>query len=127
MQKTAAAAALSPIGAAEPGRVGGPARRRIWEIGGPSHCSIIGTCLTLGELRKMARRTGFLVNEARYRDHHIHGLFVEKMYDENTVSRAIQKHLDAKFEGAIRKAKPLDGDEAFLVYWESGRRQRVHS
>lgn len=95
------------------------ARRRIWEIIGASHCSIIGTCLTLVELRKLARRTGFLANEARYGDYQIHGLFVEKMQEENVVSRAAQKHLDVKFEGAIRKAKALDGEDAFLGYWET--------
>ncbi|WP_159731050.1 DUF2325 domain-containing protein [Methylosinus sp. Ce-a6] len=95
------------------------ARRRIWEIIGASHCSIVGTCLTVAELRKIARRTGFLGNEARYGDYQIHGLFVEKMHEENVVSRAVQKHLDAKYEGAVRKAKALDGEEEFLDYWES--------
>jgi hypothetical protein len=41
------------------------------------------------------------------------------MSEENHVARAVQKHLDAKFEGAIRKAKALDGEAAFLAYWES--------
>lgn len=95
------------------------ARRQIWELRGPSHCSIIGTCLTLGELRRLARRTGFLADEARYDDYQIHGMFVGKMHEENVVSRATQKHLDAKFEGAIRKAKKLDSDDAFLAYWET--------
>ncbi|WP_018266161.1 DUF2325 domain-containing protein [Methylosinus sp. LW4] len=95
------------------------ARRRIWEIIGASHCSIVGTCLTIAELRKIARRTGFLGDEARYNDYQVHGLFVEKMHDENVVSRAVQKHLDTRYEGAIRKAKALDGEEALLAYWES--------
>jgi hypothetical protein len=93
-------------------------RRRIWEIIGASHCSIIGTCMTIAELRKIARRTRFLADEQRYDDYHIHGLFVEAMSEESPVSRAVQKHLDAKYEGAIRKAKALDGEEAFLDYWE---------
>lgn len=95
------------------------ARRRIWEIIGASHCSIIGTCLTIAELRKIARRTGFLGNESRYSDYQVHGLFVEKMHEENVVSRAVQKHLDTKYEGAVRKAKTLDGEEEFIDYWEA--------
>jgi len=105
---------LAPVARRESG-----ARRRIWEIIGASHCSIIGTCLTIAELRKIARRTGFLGDEARYGDYQVHGLFVEKMHDENTVSRAVQKHLDTKYEGAIRKAKGLDGEAEFLDYWET--------
>jgi hypothetical protein len=101
-------------GARDPG-----ARRRIWEIIGASHCSIIGTCLTIAELRKIARRTRFLADESRYDDYHIHGLFVEAMSAEHSVSRAVQKHLDSKYEGAIRKAKTLEGEEAFIAYWEA--------
>jgi hypothetical protein len=101
-------------GSREPG-----ARRRIWEIIGASHCSIIGTCMTIAELRKIARRTRFLADESRYDDYHIHGLFVEAMSAEHSVSRAVQKHLDSKYEGAIRKAKTLDGEEAFIAYWEA--------
>ena len=61
--------------------------------------------MTIAELRKIARRTRFLADESRYGDYQIHGLFVETMGEENVVSRAVQKHLDAKYEGAIRKAK----------------------
>ena len=30
-------------------------RNKIWELGGSLHCSIIGTCLTTGELRCLLR------------------------------------------------------------------------
>ena len=43
----------------------GPERRRLWELSPMLHCSIIGTCLTAGELReilrRIARREGFAV------------------------------------------------------------------
>jgi hypothetical protein len=32
-------------------------RRRIWEIGGNFHCSIIGTCMTTAELRHVLVHT----------------------------------------------------------------------
>lgn len=123
LQKAASAPTMSRFGPSfefeGPARPEPGARRRIWEIIGASHCSVIGTCLTLAELRKLVRRTGFLVKEARFSDYQIHGLFVEQMHSENVVSRATQKHLDVKFEGAIRKAKALDGDEAFVDYWQT--------
>ncbi len=112
------APASSPLDLADARRPDASARRRIWEILEVSHCSVIGTCLTLGELRRLARRIGF-ANEARYTDYEIHALFVERMGEENVVSRAAQKHLDAKFEGAIRKARSLDGADGFLAYWEA--------
>ena len=33
-----------------------PRRKRLWELDPTLHCSIIGTCLTQGELREILRR-----------------------------------------------------------------------
>jgi hypothetical protein len=96
-----------------------PARKRVWEVRAGSRCSIIGTCLTLGELRKIAKRTGFTEDPHRLTDYDLHGMIVAKMDTENSVSVAVQKHLDAKFEGAIRKAKSLESDEEFFSFWEA--------
>ena len=31
-------------------------RRRIWDLAGGWHCAVIGTCLTLADLRALARK-----------------------------------------------------------------------
>jgi hypothetical protein len=93
-------------------------RLNIWEVRAASRCSIIGTCLTLGELRKIARKTGFIEDPQALSDYDLHGNVESQMHTCNAVSCAVQKHLDAKFEGAIRKARPLDSDEAFFDFWE---------
>ena len=41
---------------APPVACGAPRRRKLWEIGNKYHCPIVGTCLTVDELRKLARR-----------------------------------------------------------------------
>jgi len=38
---------------------------------------------------------------------------------DNPPSCAATKHLNAKFEGALRKCRGVDGEDAFLSYWES--------
>ena len=96
-----------------------PARKKIWEVRPGLRCSIIGTCLTLGELRKIANRAGSIEGSHRLTDFDLHGLAVGKMDSENALSAAAQKHLDAKFEGAIRKAKSLESDDEFSAFWEA--------
>jgi hypothetical protein len=96
-------------------------RRSIWDLKGSSHCSIVDTCLSVAELRKIARRIGFAGNEQRYCDYEIHGLFVGQMGQRNDVAIAVQKHLDRKFEGAIRKARPIRDDAGLLAYWSDAQ------
>jgi Uncharacterized protein conserved in bacteria (DUF2325) len=94
-------------------------RLNIWEVRGASLCSIVGTCLTLNELRRIAKKCRFIEDPYALTDYDIHGLITSRMNNDNPVSRAVTKHLDAKFEGALRKCRGLDDEEAFLRYWES--------
>jgi len=94
-------------------------RLAIWEVRGASLCSIVGTCMSLVELRRLAKKCGLVDDPYRLSDYDIHGTVTARMSTDNAASRAVTKHLDAKFEGAIRKARALDGDEAFLAYWEA--------
>ena len=48
-----------------------PRRRRIWELTGNFHCSIIGTCLTTAELRHIL--TKILPGASKETDHELHG------------------------------------------------------
>lgn len=95
------------------------ARLKIWEVRAGLRCSIIGTCLTLGELRKIAKKSGLAEDPRRLTDYDLHGTVVSKMDADNFVSSTVQKHLDAKFEGAIRKAKALKSKDEFFTFWEA--------
>ncbi|HMN70370.1 MAG TPA: DUF2325 domain-containing protein [Rhodoblastus sp.] len=96
----------------------GTARRNIWEVRAASACSIVGTCLTLSELRKIAKKARLVDDPHRLADYDLHGLAVQRTANDNPVARALQKHLDAKFEGLIRKSKALATDGDFASFWE---------
>ena len=49
-------------------------RRRIWDLGESLHCSIIGTCLTTDEIRRLLRKIG--LGAANATDHALHGFAV---------------------------------------------------
>lgn len=107
--------------ASPPPHIAGPApgtRRNIWELRSTSPCSIVGTCITLPELRKIAKKLRLIDDKRHIADYDLHGLAVSRLDSDNDVSRALQKHLDAKFEGLIRKAKSLSKDESFIAFWE---------
>jgi hypothetical protein len=94
-------------------------RLAIWEVRGASLCSIVGTCLSLGELRRIAKKSAVVADPWRLSDYDIHGTVTARMSTDNAASRAVTKHLDAKFEGAIRKARGLESAEDFIAYWEA--------
>ncbi|WP_296706685.1 DUF2325 domain-containing protein [Rhodoblastus sp.] len=95
-----------------------PRRLNIWEVRGASLCSIIGTCLTLSELRRIAKKCRFCDDPYQLTDYDIHGMITSQMNTDNAASRAVTKHLNAKFEGALRKSRGLEDEAAFLQYWE---------
>ncbi len=94
-------------------------RLAIWEVRGASWCSIVGTCMSLGELRRIAKKCRVVDNPWRMSDYDIHGTLTARMSTDNAAARAVTKHLDAKFEGAIRKAHGLEKAEDFVAYWEA--------
>lgn len=52
-------------------------RRRIWEIDAGWHCAIVGTCLTLGELRALAKKLDLKPESGFPIDYQLHGFFVK--------------------------------------------------
>ena len=77
-------------------------RNRIWEIHAAMHCSIVGTCLTGGELRSLLRRCG-AAPDARATDHALHEIAVAAAGRHDEISKQIQKALDERHRAAIAR------------------------
>jgi hypothetical protein len=94
-------------------------RRRIalWEQADSVHCSIVGTCASVGDLRRIARRVGIDV-AADTPDHDVHGRFVRLSTTDNAFSRAFQKLLDARYEGALRRIARIRDAEGLADLWD---------
>src|SRR5262245_5296258 len=67
-----------------------PKRRRIWELSGNFHCSIIGTCLTTSELRQILVKIG-LPGAQQETDHQLHGRAVLLAGQKDAGSKLLQK------------------------------------
>lgn len=108
-----------PCGETAPAARGTPRRRKLWEIANKYHCPIVGTCLTVEELRKLARRAG-LDGWDSETDYALHSTAVGLARDRNELSEPMQKCLERKFEAAVKRfAKAKSADELLALWREA--------
>ena len=93
-------------------------RPKIWDLPKSCHCVTLGTCLTLAELRKTAKRLGLFHGIEFMTDYELHGAFVHVLSDRNRASSAIQKLLDTNHAGAVRKASRCLSEEELSAFWD---------
>jgi hypothetical protein len=109
------AGALLSGGAA---RARGTARLRTFEISSHYHCSIVGTCLTAGELRQVMVKGG---DEAARQasDHALHSRGVWLAGQRSVQGKLLNKALDRKHEGLIRQVSRLSTPEELRAFWRT--------
>lgn len=107
---------LDPVAQFEPPR---PTRRRIGELSSNLHCSIIGTCLTTGALKKIVARASGLSLQG-LSDHEIHMKGV-RLASDAVGARLIQKSLDREHETAIRLFGRATQSSEIINLWEDAR------
>ena len=66
-------------------------RKSIWEIPYTQHCSIVGTCLTLGEARLIGKKINVTCPNKEDLDATIHSVLVQECAAKNWASRLINK------------------------------------
>ncbi len=90
-------------------------RRKLWDLDHGLHCSIIGTCLTLDDLRKLSRKLG--IAEAGADDYDIHVRFVRMARERNPGARMMQKILERRHRRAIARFAEASDAEALGRLW----------
>lgn len=85
-------------------------------------CSIIGTCLTLKETEKMARRFGYSGEGSPYP---LHSWAVEACQKMPGVAKDIQKFLNGKYRLTMSRIDNYEGEELGRAWNESVREGRV--
>jgi hypothetical protein len=85
--------ALVTRGAATPAS-GAQRRTKIWEFNNNLHCSIIGTCLSTGELRQTIKKLGLAPPDAT--DHDLHATAVTLAQRHDAASKLLNKALDQR-------------------------------
>ena len=93
-----------------------PARRRkLWELEEKYHCPVIGSCLNLDELKKIARKDGF--NGNHFEPYQLHLEAVSLSCSRNTAAEAMHKMLERKYALIIQRFNQAKTDPDVLALW----------
>ncbi len=80
-------------------------RVKLWQLDHIYHCVIIGTCLTLVEVKKILN--GLKV-DCNYNAYEVHTKIVTLSANNNYCSKRIQNYLDKKLSLAIKKTRKMN-------------------
>lgn len=94
-----------------------PRRARLAELDANLHCSIIGTCLTTGELRKLVPRYATHLDRKSATDLDIHHTAVELSTAGEGAAKELHKALDARHELAIKRFRQAADDDELAALW----------
>ena len=94
-----------------------PTRRtRIWDLSHHVHCSIVGTCLTTGELRLVLFKAGLAVDGAS--DHELHSKGVQLASERDKLVKHLNKALDKRHKAAIGRYDKASTVDAIRALWQ---------
>jgi hypothetical protein len=100
----------------------GPARRtKIWEFHTNLHCSIIGTCLSTGELRQVLKKLG--VASAESTDHELHTVAVTLAGRHDKAAKLLHKALDERHRLPIHQFASAITEDVVRVLWHEAVRR----
>ncbi len=101
-----------------PGLLAQPRRRTaIWDMHNSLHCSIIGTCLSTDELRRLLVKLKVAGAETTG-DHDLHMLGVMLAGRPLAGAKLLQKTLDRRHAAAIKQADRIKDAAGLVAYWE---------
>jgi len=91
-------------------------RKKIWELEHRFHCSLIGTCLELDELRRLGRKLK-MPREVASKDYRLHNAFVGLVGERCGGARLVHKHLDRKYADTLRNFQDMTTSEELHRLW----------
>ena len=98
-----------------------PQRLKLWQLAESMHCSVIGTCLTTGELRQAMARV-FQADVSHISDHDLHARAVGLCSSQTPASKLLNKVLDQRHGAVIRQFSRLQTEAAVMEKWDEARR-----
>jgi hypothetical protein len=92
-----------------------PRRSKIWEFNSNLHCSIVGTCLSSGELRQILKKVGIAGQDCT--DHELHAIAVTHAARHDDVARQLHKALDHRHKLAVSQFAKAGSEDALRTLW----------
>ena len=105
-----------PVSGALPARQ----RRKLWELASHLYCSIVGTCLSTTELRKVVAK--FKGHELKgFSDLAIHEEAVKAAGHHDDAGRLLHKALDRRHEATLKRFQKAQDTDAVRLLWEEAQ------
>ncbi|PIE73283.1 MAG: hypothetical protein CSA20_04160 [Deltaproteobacteria bacterium] len=92
-------------------------RKKIWQIHTGYHCSVIGACLSRKDLKQIAKKKVFGFEQG-LSSFAIHRSLSAIASERLPKTRALNKILDGKYKGAVKKYSSLANDEEVRKEWK---------
>lgn len=94
----------------------GSRRRRLWEMCGTAQCPVVGICLPMQLVKKLAAK--HLQHTAhRATDYETHCAVVVACKTKSAFGKVVQDQLDQRFHNELRAVHTLKTREALLAHW----------
>lgn len=107
--------ALSAEAAALPAPPRGSRRRRVWELAEHAYCPVIGVCLPVDALRRLAAK--LLGGEVLASDYELHCGVIGDCKQRTPMAEAVQRELDRRYASALRLSAARKNAEALAAWW----------
>ena len=107
-----------------PGPAAPHGRRKLWQIPARFHCSLLGVCLGLDEMRRLAARLG-LCASAQVSDYELHHQLVHLARSSDRPGRRLHRHLEEKFAGPVRAFRGYRDESALRAGWCDATEQGI--
>jgi hypothetical protein len=90
-------------------------RRKLWELPHAYHCALIGTCLPVPDMRRLAPHSGYDVSKMT--DYSLHTVVVGYCEERSALTEAIQRFLDKRHAQAIARFTPAKSAAEIAYAW----------
>ncbi|MFT3954508.1 MAG: DUF2325 domain-containing protein [Piscinibacter sp.] len=93
----------------------GTRRRRLWDLPAHAHCPVVGVCLSLVTLRRIADKA--LGGEVLAGDYELHSGAVQECGHRGALSEALQRELDRRHALALKRSGALKETDGLRRWW----------
>jgi len=90
---------------------------RIWEVGDKMLCPVVGTCLAMDEVRKLARKFGVVSESAS--DYEAHVTVVSHCKQRNGLAESVQQALERRHALWVGRFGKIKTEAAALAMWQA--------
>jgi hypothetical protein len=90
-------------------------RKKIWDLQGRWLCPLVGTCLPVSDMRKLAKRAG--LDEPDMSDYTLHTVIVGHCGENCDIAKRVQRFLDERYAAAVMRFNRMRGEAAVLELW----------